>query len=188
MLNAPVLNFDFSLADAARRGRWETANNYCMWVGLQAEADEPYRLLVRPDDQILVLPLKPRMMHLIPANCPYRLVHRFAPWRMSDADTIFFRVAEPEGIYIAVLTALSQPVREDHLVWICPFCGQEIAREPFDTQKNGLVAFWDFQVRRLREVNRAPLACPACGRIHPTAYGFEPAADTDEERDARKAW
>lgn len=188
MLNAPVLNIDFSLAEAAERGGWETANNYCMWVGLQKEEDEPYRLLVRPDDKILILPLKPRMMHLIPAGCPYRLVHRFAPWRMSDADTIYVRVVEPEGVYSALLTAISQPVREDRLLWICPFCGREIDRERFDTQKHGLVAFWDFQRRRIREINRAPPTCPACGRLHPQGYGFEPASDTPGESEARKAW
>lgn len=188
MLHAPVLNFDFSLEESAKQPGWQIANNYCMWVGLQAETDEPWRLLVKPEDKILLLPMKPRMMHLIPAGCPYRMVHRFAPWRASDADTIYMRVAEPEGTYSALLTALSQPVREDAVVWICPHCGQEMGRDPFDTKKNGLVAFWDFQLQRVRAFNRAPEPCPACRRAHPLGYGFEPHDDTPEEAAARIAW
>jgi hypothetical protein len=188
VLHEPILNFDFSLAETSKRRGWQTANNYCMWVGLQAEGVEPYRLLVKPGDRILLLPLKPRMMHMIPAGCPYRMVHRFAPWRVSDADTIYMRVVEPEGTYTALVAALSRPVREDHLVWICPHCGHEMGREPFDSQRNGLVAFWDFHLARVREAGHAPKPCPGCGRVHPQGYGFDPVNDNAAEAAARREW
>jgi predicted RNA-binding Zn-ribbon protein involved in translation (DUF1610 family) len=188
VLREPLLNFDFSLQNAAAAGGWQSANNYCMWVGLQPPDAPPYQVLVRPEQKILYLPLKPRMMHLIPAGCPYRVTHRFAPWRICDADTIYLRVVEPEGVYTALLTALSQPVKQDHLLWLCPFCGHEIGREPFDTRRNGLIAFWQFQLARVREFNAAPKSCPSCGKAHPLGYGFEPGQDTAEEQAARAAW
>jgi hypothetical protein len=188
VLAEPILNYDFSLQSAAAAGSWQIANNYCMWVGLQAPEEQPYQLLVRPVDKILYLPLKPRMMHMIPAGCPHRLAHRFAPWRICDADTIYFRVVEPEGIYTALLTAMSQPVNQDHILWLCPYCGHEIAREAFDTRKNGLVAFWPFQLARVRDFNAAPKPCSGCGKPHPTAYGFDPRDDSGAEKAAREAW
>jgi predicted RNA-binding Zn-ribbon protein involved in translation (DUF1610 family) len=186
--NEPVLNHELSLPDAARISGWQTANNYCMWVGLQSPNEQPFQVLVRPEDKIFYMPLKQRSMHLIPAGCAYRVTHLFAPWRLSDADTIYLRVEEPEGIYTALLTALSQPVREDSVLWLCPSCGHEIAREAFDTRKNGLVAFWPFQRERVRAANAAPKTCPGCGKTHPTAYGFEREHDTPQEAAARAEW
>jgi len=188
VLHEPVLNYDFSLPEAAARGGWQSANNYCMWVGLEPVDAATYQLVVRPADKIFVLPTKPRVMHLIPAGCAYRVAHLFAPWRLSDADTIYLRVAEPEGVYTGLLTAKSQPVREDHLLWLCPHCGREIARERFDTKKNGLIAFWPFQLERVRAANAAPKTCPDCGKVHPIAYGFERAGDTPQEAASRLEW
>jgi hypothetical protein len=187
VLAEPILNYDFSLAAASSADGWQIANNYCMWVGLQSPAEPPYQLLVRPEQKILFLPLKPRMMHMIPAGSPHRLAHRFAPWRICDADTIYLRVEEPEGIYTALLTATTQSVNEDHILWLCPFCGCEIAREAFDTRHNGLVAFWPFQLERVRAYNAAPKPCPGCGKTHPPAYGFDPKQDNVAEQAARAA-
>lgn len=187
MLHEPVLNYDFSLQDAAAKGGWQSANNYCMWVGLQAPDEPAYQLLVRRADKILSVPLKPRVMHLIDAGAPYRMAHLFAPWRQSDADTIYLRVVEPEGIYSALLTAMSQPVRNDHVVWICPSCGREAAREPYDARANGLIEFWAFQLERVRAVNAAAKPCPSCGKALPFGYGFDKEHDTPQEAAARRA-
>lgn len=188
MQHVPLINYEFGLFDAAAKGGWQGANNYSMWVELQAADDEPYRLLVRPDGKIRVAPTKPRMMHLIPAGCPFRITHLFAPWRMSDADTIYLRAVEPEGVFNALLAAQSQPVRQDHLVWVCPFCGHEIEREPFDTRTNGLVAFWPFHLERVRAAAAHPKTCTGCGKVHPQGYGFDRAGDTPQEAAARREW
>jgi hypothetical protein len=188
VLHEPVLNYDFKLPEAATKRGWQSANNYCMWVGLRTPDEPAHQLLVRPADKILFAPLKDRQMNLIPAGCAYRVTHLFAPWRLSDADTIHLRVVEPEGIYTALLTAMSQIIKQDHLLWICPSCGHEIAREAFDTRKNGLIAFWPFQLERVRAANARPATCPQCHKAHPMAYGFERDDDTPQEAAARKEW
>ena len=188
MLHEPVLNYEFGLQEAATKRGWQSANNYCMWVGLRGTDEPAHQLLVRPADKVLFAPLKSRQMNMIPAGCAFRVAHLFAPWRLSDADTVYLRVVEPEGIYTALLTAKSQSVSQDHLLWICPFCGTEIARETFDTRKNGLIAFWPFQLERVRAANVRPMTCPLCDKPHPSAYGLEHADDTPQEAAARAEW
>jgi hypothetical protein len=188
VLHEPVLNYNFSLEDAAAARGWQSANNYCVWVGLQSADELPYQLLVRPEDRILAVPLKPRQMHLIAAGTPYRVTHLFAPWRQCDADSIYLRVAEPEGIYTVLMTAMSRIVSSDNLVWLCPHCGQEMEREKFDVRTKNLIEFWSFQLQRVRILNATPRSCPSCDARQPLGYGFEPEHDTPDEAAARREW
>ena len=190
MTNEPTICYEFALDETASRGGWHQANNYNLWVGRQAPQDPVYRLLERRAAGIVHLSLRPRAMHTVAAGIPYRIEHLFGAWRVSDADMIYLRVAEEDCVYHTLLTAMCRDVTEDFLLWFCPACGHELARERFDTRRGGLVGFWPFLLDRARAFNEAAdrRTCAACGHVHPLAYGFDPAADTGGEGAARLAW
>jgi hypothetical protein len=191
MTNEPTICYEFSLDEAASQGGWHQANNYNLWVGRQAAQDPAYRFLERRAEGAVRLPLRPRMMHTVTAGTPYRVAHLFGAWRISDADTIYLRVAEDDDIvYHTLISAMCRDAREDFLLWLCPACGHEMARERFDVRRVGLSGFWPFLLERAREFNTAAgrRVCGACGKTHPLAYGFDAAADTAEEAAARREW
>lgn len=191
MATEPVLNYDFAVADAAAEGGWHQANRYTLWVGRQAE-DEPYAyaLVECRDGRVLRSPPRPRLMHLVPAGTPHRIAHLFAPWRVSDADTIYLRYAEPEGVYHTLITATGRVVKEDRVLFLCPSCGHEMGAAAFDTRPRGMAAFWPFMLTQARDFNRDPArrACAACGAQHPICYGFEAKDDAPDESAARREW
>jgi predicted RNA-binding Zn-ribbon protein involved in translation (DUF1610 family) len=191
MTSEPVLNYDFAVADAAAEGGWQQANRYAIWVGRQAEDDPyPYTLLERRGDDVLKCPPRKRLMHLVPAGTPHRVAHLFAPWRVSDADTIYVRFAEPEGVYHTLITATSRAVKEDQALFLCPACGNEMGRAAFDTRPHGMASFWPFLLDQVRAFNRdrALLRCARCGAEHPAGYGFDANSDDAEEAAARPQW
>jgi len=187
MLNEPVLNYDFPLDEAAAEGGWHQANRYSVWIGRQSAEDPPYEVLERHPQGLVRLPMRPRLMRLIPAGTPFRVAHLFAPFRASDADMIYLRVAMDEGVYHTLLAATSREVKEDHAIWFCPGCGQEMARESFATRAHGLIAYWPFLLEQARAFNRAPerQTCSACGHGHPPCYGFDAKLDQPDEAAAR---
>jgi hypothetical protein len=187
MEHEPILNYNFPLDKAAEEGGWQQANRYSVWIGRQAESDPPYQVLERHPQGLVRLPLKPRLMRLIPAGTPFRIAHLFAPFRASDADMIYLRVAMEEGVYHTLLAATSREVKKDDLVWFCPGCGEEMRRATFDTGRHGLVAFWPFMLEEVRAFNAAPARqkCGACGAVHPPGYGFDAKLDLPAEAQAR---
>jgi len=186
----PVLNYDFTLPEAAADGGWREANRYCIWVGLQPLDAVPYEVLVRQPEGVMRLPAGPRTMRLIPAGTPFRVAHLFAPWHVSDADTVYLRVARDDGTYHLLVMTSGPTVDESHVVWFCPSCGGEMARESFAVKNHGLAAFWPFMRERVRAFNAAPErhVCASCGSSHPLCYGFDSRDDTGEEAAARAAW
>ena len=190
MTNEPTICYEFALDETAAQGGWHQANNYNLWVGRQSPQDPAYLFLERRDGAMVHLPPRPRLMHTVTAGTPYRVAHLFGAWRVSDADTIYLRVAEDDVVYHTLLTAMCREVREDVLLWLCPTCGHELARESFDARHGGLSGFWPFLLEEARAFNRdaARRRCSACGEVHPLAYGFDAAADSAEEAAARLAW
>ena len=190
MLNEPILNYDFPLEQTAREGGWHQANRYSLWIGRQTAAEPPYQVVERHPQGFVRLPLKPRLMRLIPAGTPFRIAHLFAPFRRSDADMIYIRAALEEGVYHTLLAATSREVKEDQLVFLCPACGHEMESRSFATGRNGLVAFWPFMLEEVRAFNAAAArqVCAACGQRHPPAYGFDQKLDSADEAAARVAW
>ena len=91
MQNEPILNYTFPLAEAAEEGAWHQANRYSVWIGRQTAQDPPFEVVERHPQGFVRLPLKPRVMRLIPAGTPFRVAHLFAPFRASDADMIYIR-------------------------------------------------------------------------------------------------
>lgn len=187
MLNEPILNYDFPLAEAAAQGAWQQASRYSLWIGHQRAGDPPYQVLERYGDTLLRLPLRGRLMRLIPAGTPFRIAHLFAPFRQSDADMIYIRAALDEGVYHTLIAATSRAVKEDHLVWFCRECGTELERQRCATGSEGLNAFWPFLLDAVRQWNATPerQSCKACGAPQPLAYGFDAALDRPEEAAAR---
>ena len=190
MLNEPVLNYTFPLAEAADEGAWHQANRYSVWIGRQSPQDPPFEVVERHPQGFVRLPLKPRVMRLIPAGTPFRVAHLFTPFRASDADMIYIRAAMEEGVYHTLLAATSREVKEDHLVWLCPGCGNEMERRSFASGREGLVAFWPFMLSEVRAFNaaRERQSCKSCGRGHPTCYGFDAKLDRPDEAQARTEW
>jgi len=190
MSTEPTICYEFALDETAAEGGWHQANNYNLWVGRQSPTDPAYRMLEKRDHGIVHLPLRPRMMHTVTAGTPYRIAHLFGAWRVSDADTVYLRIAEADTLYHTLFSARCREVREDLLLWICPKCGHELVRERFDARRGGLAGFWPFLLERARRFNAAPeqRRCPSCANEHPIAYGFEPAADKPDEAAARGAW
>lgn len=190
MLNEPILNYDFPLETVAAEGSWHQANRYSVWVGRQSVTEVPYEVIERHPQGAVRLPLRPRLMRLIPAATPFRVTHLFAPYRVSDADMIYIRAEMAEGVYHTLLAATSNEVKQDLIVWCCPHCGREMERETFDTRRNGLIAFWPFMLERLRAFNASAerRICGACGKEHPECYGFDAKLDQANEAAARAAW
>jgi hypothetical protein len=190
MQNDPVICYDVSIEEAAAAGGWQQANNYNLWVGKQTPSDLPYRLLERRPEGAVHLPFRSRLMHCVPAGMPFRVAHLFGPWRVSDADMIYLRVEEAEGVYHTLVTAMCRDVKQDQLLWACQSCGAEIGRAEFDTGRHGFAGYWSFMLEQVRAFNQSPerRVCPACGERHPVAYGFDAAADTADEAAARRAW
>jgi predicted RNA-binding Zn-ribbon protein involved in translation (DUF1610 family) len=187
----PVLNYDFAVAEAAESGGWRQANRYALWVGRQAQDEPlPYELLERRGETLLRCPPRPRLMHRVPAGTPHRVAHLFAPWRVSDADTIYLRYVEPEGVYHTLITATGRAVKEDRVLFVCPQCGHEMASAAFDTRPHGMASFWPFLLAQARAFNSDPSrwSCASCGTLHPACYGFEPKSDEGDEAAARRAW
>jgi rubredoxin len=190
MQNEPILNYDFPLDAVAAEGNWHQANRYSVWVGRQAKSDPPYEVIEHHPQGAVRLPLRPRLMRLIPAGTPFRVTHLFAPYRASDADMIYIRAAMEEGVYHTLLAATSNEVKQDHVVWFCPHCGAEMGRETFDPRRDGLIAFWPFMLEQLRAFNASPerRKCRACGKEHPECYGFDAKLDRPNEAAARAEW
>lgn len=190
MLNEPILNYDFPLKEAATDGTWHQANRYSLWVGRQSAEEPQHEVLERHPQGLVRLPLRPRLMRLIPAGTPFRISHLFAPFRASDADMIYIRAAMQEGVYHTLLAATSREVKQDHAIWFCPKCGQEMARETFETGHHGLIAFWPFMLEKVRSFNAAleRHSCTACGHVHPPCYGFDAKLDRPDEAAARAEW
>ncbi|HXQ52669.1 MAG TPA: hypothetical protein VN802_16355 [Stellaceae bacterium] len=191
MSTEPVLNYDFAVADAAEEGGWRQANRYALWVGRQAQDEpRPYELLEIRGETLVRCPLRPRLMHLIPAGTPHRIAHLFAPWRVSDADTVYLRYAEPEGVYHTLITATARAVKEDRVLFVCPSCGHEMGSLAFDTRPQGMASFWPFLLAEARAFNSdaARRKCGGCGALHPVCYGFDARSDAGDEAAARQAW
>ena len=189
-MEEPVLNYDFTLPEAAARGGWQEANRYCIWVERRAPGATPYELLERRPEGILRVPSGPRTMRLIPARMPFRVTHLIAPWHVTDADTVYLRVVRDDGDYHLLVSTTGPTVDRSHVVWFCPECGAEMARESFATKIHGLAAFWPFMLERVRAFNAAPerQVCAACGARHPPCYGFDGRDDTAAEAAARAVW
>ncbi|HXQ51428.1 MAG TPA: hypothetical protein VN802_10075 [Stellaceae bacterium] len=189
-MDEPVLNFNFTLEDAAARGGWHEANRYAVWVGRQALDAPPWELMERRPEGFVRLPAGARSMRLVPAGMPFRVAHLFAPWQVSDADTVYLRVARADGVFHLLVATSGPTVKESAAVWICAGCGAEMARARFAVGTHGLVAFWPFLLVQARAFNAAPERhiCAACGEPHPLCYGFAGSDDSADEAAARALW
>ena len=190
MLHPPVINYGFSLAEAAAAGGWHTTSRYAVWVGRQAAEEIPLEVLQHGAAGEIRRPVRPRMMRVLTAGQPHRIAHLFAPWRLSDADTVYVRAAMEEGVYNTLVVTHTRAARRDQILWLCPACGSGLGQVAFETARDGVAAFWPFLLGEVRAFNAdtARRICPDCGTLHPICYGFERADDSAGEAAARAAW
>jgi len=170
---------------------WHDASRYQIWTkSFDAALPDPAFFERRPEG-LIAIPSRPRLFHVAPAEIPYRIKHLFGFYRISGSDTIFIRVQNESSISLTLIVGThAQTFGTDFYAWFCPQCGRELARVPFQTKRFGMAAYWSEAAARVREFNSsdARRIWPSCTAEHPIAYGFEPDADTPEERAAREAW
>jgi len=170
-------------------GSWQEASRYQIWTRKDALSVPALSVLERRDGNVLRVPERSRVMHRIPGGVPYHIEHLFGFWRTTGADSIFIRAEMDESVYYTLIVATSGPdVGTDTIAWYCPKCQAELESEAFDSARFGLAAFWSHAGDAARAFNASKRTCPACGQAHPYAYGFDGAADGDDERAGRAAW
>lgn len=183
----PILGSDFPLEGP---NGWHQANRYLLWRGHFAPDAPPVALQERLAGRTETLPLRKRSLSLVPAGTPHRLTHLAGFWRTSDADLLVLRAELPEAIYVSLYVSSGPLHHTDRLFWLCPKCGAELAPWVHDVERHGALAFWQHLIEPVRAFNAEAAArtCPACGELHPLAYGFDAGLDTPEEQQARATW
>ena len=183
----PVLGFDFPL-DAPNG--WHQANRYLLYTGHFALDAPPIALQERVGSGIETVPMRDRQLSMVPAGTPHRPTHLSGFWRTSDADLIVLRAVLPEALYLCLYVSSGPTHHDDRVCWYCNECGTALAPWTYNVERYGALRFWSKAIDHVRAFNAgaAQRTCPACGALHPMAYGFEAADDTDEERTARARW
>jgi hypothetical protein len=183
----PILGYDFPL-DAPNG--WHEANRYLLYTGHFPLDAPPIALQERLAASTETVPLRNRQLSMVPAGTPHRLTHLAGFWRTSDADLLVLRAVLPEAVYISLYVSSGPLHHTDRILWYCTACGTELAPWTYDIGRYGALNFWKKLLEPVRAFNAdvAKRTCPACGEVHPPAYGFDAADDTEEERQARTAW
>ncbi len=183
----PVLGFDFPL-DAPNG--WHEANRYLLYAGHFALDAPPIALQEWLGSGSETVPARHRQLSMVPAGTPHRLTHLAGFWRESDADLIVLRAVLPEALYIALYVSSGPSHHYDRICWYCNECGTKLAPWTYNVERFGALSFWEKLLEPVRAFNAADAqrTCPACGAVHPLAYGFDAANDTSEERAARASW
>lgn len=182
----PVSGFDIPFG--ADDDAWNMANQYGVWSRRYSPAAPMLRVIERVDGRVKDTPISSQTLRMIPAGMQHRVAHLFGFWRVSDADTLFFRSEQGEDVrYALVVSVGADTYRTEQIAWSCPKCETELAQYSFESKRFGLPAFWQFALERVREFNADDKlrTCKACGAVHPHAYGFQANADRDEEAAAR---
>ena len=188
----PVLHYLFQFArDESQRGQWGRTVDYFVWTDLRPRDEAPLTLWELVPEGALRIPDTDATMHIVRGGRPHHVEHLFGYWRVCDADIVSVRNVQPEGVYHAlILGGCPGAYNNDAILWICPKCAQQLARFDLATGPKGWDRFWQEEQRRVQDFNAdAKLrTCKGCGFVHPLAFRFDPAQDTDAERAARRAW
>jgi len=172
-------------------GSWQEASRYQVWTNRYPRTDPPLSLIERREGRVLRVPDQARIMHCIPAATPYHFEHLFGFWRTTGSDTHFIRAEVGAEVYYTLIVGTHDlAFGPETIAWYCPSCSAELRSETFDLRRYKLPAFWKFALEQVRAFNSAPAerTCTSCGHVHPPAYGMDPAADRDDERDGRSLW
>ena len=170
---------------------WQEASRNQIWSARQtADAALMSVVEVLPEGGVRI-PDRERVFHIVPAGRPFRVEHAFGFWRTCGADVMYVKsVYEAGTAYMMVISTAAEAYVSDTLAWACLTCGKELRSLDVPTRRLRLRGLLERSLTAVREFNADLQArtCPACGAIHPLAYGFEPAEDNDEERAARASW
>jgi ribosomal protein S27AE len=79
--------------------------------------------------------------------------------------------------------------KEDRIFWSCGKCGREL-RSATIPKSSGLGGVLKQSAAAVRGFNAdlQTRTCPACGSVHPPAYGMDLTADDEFEASARREW
>lgn len=192
-MSDPILAYVFPFKESeTATGNWDRSLDFTVWSEVRAHDEPPLTLWeLVGQGQVRRVPEKHDLMHIIHAGTYFHLEHIFGYWRRSDADTIFFRTVQPEGVYYAlVLGGMTAIYEKDAIAWVCPQCGTLMCEAEARTGQQGQGLFNAFEKERVAYFNSDPAAriCPKCATPHPYAYRFPRADDSPEEAAARKQW
>ena len=184
----PILGFDFPL-DAPNG--WHEANRYLLWTGHFPLDAPPVALQERIGTRTETLPLRNRSLSLVPAGTPHRLTHLAGFWRTSDADLIVLRAELPEAL-VRVLVRFVGTAASYRPAGLVLCCNAALSWRRGATTSAATARFRSGRSSSSRCARLTPAlrrrTCPACGAVHPLAYGFDAGEDTGDERLARAAW
>jgi hypothetical protein len=183
----PILSYDVPMDGDA----WVDAGGYALWTRTLGAGHAPLLLWKRGDEGAAPLPASDYVLHNVRAGLPHRLAHAFGFWRISGGDAMFLKTTEGRETHDTLALTVGAPdYHVDAIAWYCPACNAELARAEFETRRHGIGAFWSWALDESRRFNAQPQdrTCGSCGRLHPPAYGLDPAGDDAVEREARAVW
>jgi hypothetical protein len=137
-------------------------------------------------------PNKPMYMQIVLGGTPHR--HRgFGFWHINDKDELYLPLpAETLGEpgHFVIMMQMATGEESERYGWYCIQCSTMLFEREYEIAEEGLDGFWDAMLQAVRAFNSdiKNRTCPECGAVHPPAFGWNPALDTPEEREARGTW
>lgn len=166
-MQIPILGFDIPFG--ADNGTWAEAGQYCVWTQRYAHDAELPRVTELAGGEVREAPGDTTSFRLIPAGMAHRIAPLFGYWRISDADTLFFRSLQDADVRCAVVVSVGATTYANEQ-WLrtCPRCHAELARASFDAKRLGFPAFLQFAAERERafDADAALRTCASCGCVH----------------------
>lgn len=187
-----ITNYRIPLVGPEAPGRaWQEASRNQIWSARHVPGAAPLTVVELLPEGRVRLPDRERLFHIIPAGRRHRIEHAFGFWRTCGADALYIKSGYEAGVaYMMVISTAPEAYDSDTIGWTCLSCGHELGSVEIPTRRVHLRGLLERSIAAVRSfnANAAERTCPACGAIHPHAYGFEPGDDWDEERAARTAW
>lgn len=189
-MTAPISNYRIPLVDPNATGpTWQEASRNFIWTARHAAGETPYDVALFLPEGVVRLPDRERMFHVIPTGRAHRIEHGFGFWRVCGSDALFIKSVYEDGVaYMMVISTSPSAYTSDILRWSCVQCGATIREIEVPTRRVHLRGLLERALNEVRSFNATDRACPSCATVQPLSYGFDPAADTEEERAARSAW
>jgi hypothetical protein len=188
----PVTNYRIPLVGPEASARaWQEASRNYIWSARHARDASRHGIVELLPEGVVRLPERERVFHVVPAGRPHRIEHAFGFWRICGADALYIASNYEAGVvYMMVISTAPTTYETDTLHWTCLACGNALQSVEIPTQRVHLRGLVERSLAAVRAFNadEAGRTCPACGAVHPLAYGFEPGDDNDEERAARAKW
>ena len=187
-----ILNYRIPLVGPEAPARaWQEVSRNQIWSARHPAGEAPLTVVELLPEGAVRLPDRERIFHIIPAGRAHHIEHAFGFWRTCGADALYIKsIYEAGVVYMMTISTAAESYASDTIGWTCQNCGHALRNVEIPTRRLHLRGLLDRSLAAVREFNASPAdrTCPACGSVHPLAYGFELEEDTAEERGARAAW